>query len=145
MKTRLCVAAFAVIALVAAVTLRAADEAPALKCPVSGQPAKADKTADFNGGKVQFCCDNCPKAFAADSAKFAAKANLQLVQTKQLKQTACPLTGKPCAADKSVDVAGVKVGLCCGGCLAKASKASGDDLISLIFTDTTKGFKAASK
>ena len=136
MKTRLYVAALAVVALVAANTLRAAD-APALKCPVSGQPTKADKTVDFNGGKVQFCCENCPKEFAKN------KANMQLVQSGQLKQTACPLTGKPAAADKSVEVGGVKVGLCCGGCLAKATKASGDDLVNLIFADTSKGFKAA--
>ncbi len=142
MKTRLCVAALAVVALVAANTLRAAD-APALKCPVSGQPTKADKTVDFNGGKVQFCCENCPKEFAKNTDKYKAKANMQLVQSGQLKQTACPLTGKPAAADKSVDVGGVKVGLCCGGCLAKATKASGDDLVNLIFADTSKGFKAA--
>ncbi len=142
MKSRLCFAALAVAALVAAHSLRAAD-APALKCPVSGQPTKADKTVDFNGGKVQFCCENCPKAFAKDTAKYAGKANLQLIQTGQLKQTACPLTGKPCADDKSVEVAGVKVGLCCGNCLAKATKATGDDQINLLLSDTSKGFKAA--
>jgi YHS domain-containing protein len=144
MKTRFCFAALAVVALVAAHSLRAAD-APALKCPVSGEPAKADKTADFNGGKVQFCCENCPKAFAKDPSKYAAKANLQLAQTGQLKQFACPLKGKPCAEDKSVEVGGVKVGLCCGGCLAKAKMASGDELVTLIFKDPSKGFKAASK
>ena len=145
MKSRFCFAALAVVALVVSNSLRAADE-PALKCPVSGQPAKADKTADFNGGKVQFCCENCPKAFAADTTgKFAGKANLQLFQTGQLKQVACPLTGKPCAEDKMVEVGGKKVGLCCGGCLAKATKAAGDDQINLLFKDTTKGFKAASK
>ena len=50
-----------------------------------------------------------------------------------------------CAADKSVEVEGVKVGLCCGGCLGKAKKVSGDELITLLFKDTSKGFKAASK
>ncbi len=144
MKSRLCLAALAVVALVAASSLRAAD-APALKCPVSGKAVDASKTADFNGGKVAFCCGNCPKAFAADSKKYAAKANLQLVQSKQLTQVKCPLTGKDCAPDKAVEVEGVKVGLCCAGCLGKASKVSGDELISLIFSDTSKGFKAATK
>lgn len=144
MKSRLCLVALAVVALVAASTLRAAD-APALKCPVSGKAVDATKTVDFNGGKVAFCCGNCPKAFDADKAKFAAKANLQLVQSKQLTQVKCPLTGKDCAPDKSVEVDGVKVGLCCAGCLGKAKKASGDELITLIFGDTSKGFKAASK
>lgn len=145
MKSRFCVAALAVVALVAANALRAADDKPALKCPVSGKAVDATKTVDFNGGKVAFCCENCPKAFNANSAKFAAKANLQLVQSGQLKQAACPFTGKPCAEGKTVEVAGVKVGFCCGNCQGKASKASGDELIGMIFGDTSKGFKAASK
>jgi hypothetical protein len=62
-----------------------------------------------------------------------------------LKQVKCPLTGKAINPEKSVDVAGVKVGLCCGGCLAKASKATGDEQINLLFSDTKKGFEAASK
>jgi YHS domain-containing protein len=144
MKSRLCLAALAVVALVAASTLRAAD-APALKCPVSGKPVDATKTVDFNGGKVAFCCENCPKAFAKDTKKYAAKANLQLAQSGQLTQVKCPLTGKDVAADKSVEVEGVKVGLCCAGCLGKTKKVSGDDLITLIFSDTSKGFKPASK
>ncbi len=142
MKTRLCFAAVAVVALVAASTLRAADKAE-LKCPVSGKAVDATKTVEFNGGKVAFCCGNCPKAFSAAPEKFAAKANLQLVQSEQLKQVKCPLTGKPIAADKSVDVEGVTVGLCCAGCLGKAKKASGDDLITLLFKDTKKGFEPA--
>jgi hypothetical protein len=145
MKNRFVVAGLAVLALVVANSLRAADEKPALKCPVSGQAAKADKTVDFNGGKVEFCCENCPKAFNANSAKFAGKANLQLIQSGQLKQVKCPLTGRPCAADKSVDIAGVKVALCCGGCLAKATKVSGDEQINLLLSDTSKGYEAAKK
>ena len=129
MKTRLFLAAVAVVALFAVGSLRAEDEKPALKCPVSGQPAKADHKVAFNGGEVEFCCPNCPKAFNANSEKFAAKANLQLAQTGQLKQVACPLTGKPAAADKVVEVEGVKVGVCCGGCLAKAKKAEGAELV----------------
>ena len=90
MKIRYSMAALAVVGLMAASVLRAAD-APALKCPVSGQPAKADKTADFNGGKVQFCCDKCPVAFANDSAKFAGKANLQLVPDRSTQAGQVPV------------------------------------------------------
>jgi YHS domain-containing protein len=42
-------------------------------CPVSGAPIKADKVAEHDGKKVYFCCDNCPKAFAKDPAKFLSK------------------------------------------------------------------------
>jgi YHS domain-containing protein len=135
--------AFAAVVMLGATTLRAADVE--LKCPLSGKAVNAEQTADFNGGKVAFCCPNCKAAFAKAPDKFAAKANLQLVQSKQLKQVACPLTGKPAAADKTVEVEGVSVGLCCGGCLAKAKKASGDDLIALLFKNTEKGFKPAEK
>jgi len=145
MRARLIVAVCAAVALIAVQGLRAADEKPALKCPVSGQPAKADKTVDFNGGKVQFCCENCPKAFNANSKKFAGKANLQLIQSGQLVQVKCPLTGRPMAADKAVEIAGVKIGVCCGNCLAKATKASGDEQIDLLLSDTSKGFEAVKK
>ncbi|HEV3137880.1 MAG TPA: hypothetical protein VGZ26_08240 [Pirellulales bacterium] len=143
MKSRFCFAALAVVALVVANSLRAADE-PALKCPVSGKAVDATKTVDFNGGKVAFCCENCPKAFTANTDKFKAKANLQLFQSGQLKQVKCPLTGKDVNPEKMVEVGGKKVGLCCGNCLAKATKLTGDEQIDLLFKDTTKGFKAAS-
>jgi hypothetical protein len=110
---------------------------------VSGKPVDETKTVEFNGGKVAFCCGNCPKAFEANKEKFGAKANHQLVASGQLKQVKCPLTGRAMAADKSVDVDGVSVSLCCAGCLGKAKKASGDELITLLFKDTSKGFEAA--
>ncbi len=145
MKTRMLLAALAVVSMFAVSTLRAADEKAELKCPVSGKPASADHKVAFNGGEVEFCCPNCPKAFNANPEKFAAKANLQLVQSGQLKQVKCPLTGRPMADDKVVSVEGVKVKLCCGGCLAKAKKVEGDELIGLLFKNTSKGFETAEK
>ncbi len=142
MKARIFLMALAAVALLGTTTLRADDAE--VKCPLSGKAVDAAQTADFNGGSVAFCCKNCKAAFAKAPEKFAAKANLQLVQTKQLKQVCCPLTEKPCADGKTVEVEGVKVGVCCGGCLAKAKKASGDDLIALLFS-TGKGFKPASE
>jgi YHS domain-containing protein len=142
MKARIFLMALAAVALLGTTTLRADDIE--LKCPLSGKAVNAEQTADFNGGTVAFCCKNCKAAFAKAPEKFAAKANLQLVQSKQLKQVACPLTAKPIAAGKVVEVEGVKVGVCCPGCLAKAKKLSGDDLIALLFT-TGKGFEPASE
>lgn len=146
MKLRLFVAALAVGVLIAAGSLRAADDDKvALKCPVSGKAASPDHVVAFNGGDVEFCCPNCPGAFAKNKKKFAGKANLQLVQSKQLKQVKCPLTGRPCKADKTVEVEGVKVALCCDGCLGKMKKLSGDDLINALLADTSKGFEPAKK
>jgi YHS domain-containing protein len=113
------------------------------KCPVSGKDAIKDSAADYKGAKVYFCCENCPKAFAGDTAKYAAKANLQLVATGQAKQTKCPLQGRPVNAQQTVEVAGVKVGLCCGNCKGKLAGAKGDDQIAMAFADGPfgKGFE----
>ena len=73
-----------------------------IKCPVTGKAVKEASSLDFKGGKVYFCCDNCPKEFAEktkDKANkegivLAEKASAQLVSTKQAEQVKCPLTGK---------------------------------------------------
>ena len=91
------------------------DKGPNLKgvtCPISGKPVVAEGTAAHNGGTVYFCCAKCPDAFKGDTAKYAAKANAQLVQTGQAKQVKCPLKGKPVNKSHSITVAGVKIGFC---------------------------------
>jgi YHS domain-containing protein len=42
-------------------------------CPVSGKPIDVTKFVEFEGKRVAFCCDNCPKTFQADPAKFKDK------------------------------------------------------------------------
>ncbi len=155
MKTR---TIFALVLLVAvaglvAGALLAADPAPSspkpnlenAKCPVSGKAVKADDWVAFENGKVYFCCENCPAAFKKDSAKYAAKAHLQMVQTGQLKEVACPLTGKPLNPETAIDVGGVKVAFCCNNCKGKVEKASGDEKISMVFKDVSKGYKPANE
>lgn len=51
------------------------------KCPVSGRAIDVSKTVEHKGEKVYFCCENCPKAFAADPEKYVAKLP-QLKETK---------------------------------------------------------------
>ena len=105
------------------------------KCPVSGAAAKEDKTVDYKGGKVYFCCENCPKAFAKDTAKFATKANHQLVATGQAKQAKCPISGAKLNAEKTVKVGGVEVQFCCEKCQGKVAAAEGDAQLELVFAD----------
>jgi len=146
MKSRILFAIVIGSALAIAQSLVAADKAAdyQAKCPVSGGPAKADKTVDFAGGKVQFCCEKCPEAFKADSKKYAAKAALQMVGTGQLKQVACPYTAKPINADAVVDVEGVEVAFCCPNCKAATEKA--EDKVAKVFGgDLSKGFTAQTK
>jgi len=107
-----------------------------VKCIVAAKnDAKADKTRDYKGGKVYFCCDMCPKAFDKDEKKFASKANAQLVQTAQAKQGKCPITGKDVDATKELTVGGAKVQFCCDNCKGKVAKATGDDQLNLVFSE----------
>lgn len=140
MRARFIFTALACLPLAFA-TLLAADKEEKkfdCKCPVSGQPAKEESSVAYRGRKVYFCCDNCPDSFKADRKKFGAAANHQLLVTGQLTQIACPLTGRKVNPDKTVEVNGVSVGLCCDGCLGKAKKS--DNLVALLFTKTDKGF-----
>ena len=142
MKIRMMLTMAVMALLVAAGSLQADSKpGPDVKCPISGKAVNPDATADFNGGKVYFCCEKCPQAFAADTAKFAAKANHQLVQTGQLKQTACPLAGKPVNPATETNVQGVKVAFCCKNCQGKVAKAAGDEQLNLVFK-SGKGFSA---
>jgi YHS domain-containing protein len=144
----LCLSAAAVLVCAFAVAEEAA-KAPELKCVVAGTPAKADKSAEYKGGKVNFCCDNCKAKFAADPAKYAVAANHQLVQTGQAKQEKCPLSGGPTKADKTVEIAGAKVAFCCENCQGKV--AAEKDLAKqkeMVFSDaafTKAGFKVEKK
>jgi YHS domain-containing protein len=125
------------------VAYAAEEKAKAFKasCPLSGKAALEDKTADYKGGKVYFCCENCPKAFAKDPAKFATKANQQLVATGQTTQAKCPLTGGKLNPDASLEIGGAKVNFCCNNCKGKVAEAKGDAQADLVFSDAafTKG------
>lgn len=118
-----------------------------LKCPVSGAKAKTEQAVDHNGGKVYFCCEKCPKAFAADTAKFAAKANAQLVQSGQASQVKCPLSGAKLNPEQKSTVAGVEVGFCCEKCKGKVDAAKGDEQLNLVLSDAAfkKGFEIKKK
>jgi len=105
------------------------------KCVVSGAPAKEDKTVDYKGGKVYFCCGNCPKAFEKDVAKYATKANHQLAATGQAKQAKCPISGGKLNAEKTVNVGGVEVQFCCEKCQGAVAKAEGDAQVEMVFSD----------
>jgi YHS domain-containing protein len=134
------VGALAILMFVA--VAQAADVSNA-KCPISGKPAKEDAAVDFDGGKVYMCCNNCPKAFEANKAKFATKAHHQMAVTGQAKQENCPFSGKPMKSDQTTDVDGVSVGFCCANCKGKVEKADANKKLDLVFGDN--GFKKAFK
>ena len=146
MKSRAvaCVAALFVAVVCSAVFVSAAVKEPKdAKCPVSGKPCDASKSASFAGGSVYFCCGNCAAAFGKDSAKFAAKAHQQMVSTGQLKQKGCPFSGGPVKAGTQLTIGDAEVGFCCNNCKGKVEKASPDEQVNLVFGDVSKGFAPA--
>jgi YHS domain-containing protein len=105
------------------------------KCPVSGADAKKEQAAKYKEKDVYFCCEKCKAAFEADSAKYATKANHQLVQTKQFRQTQCPLSGGKVNKEQSVKVEGVKVTFCCDKCKGAIEAASKEDQLTKVFAE----------
>ena len=138
------IALIATVAFLSTASLYGAKEVKldGIKCPVSGKAVKAEHAEGYKKtAKVYFCCPNCPKAFAGNTAKFAAKANQQLYATGQATAVKCPLTGKPINAVQKVTINGKATAFCCGGCKGKVTKAK--DKITLVFADKAfaKGFK----
>lgn len=111
-------------------------------CPVSGSDAKKENSSKYRDKETYFCCEKCKAAFDAEPAKYSAKANLQLVQTKQFRQTSCPVSGSKVNKEQTIKVSGVKVGFCCDKCKGSLETASADDQLTKIFGDAvfTKSF-----
>ncbi len=147
MKTRMLVGlGLAFVAVAAVVAAEGAKiKIEGVKCVVAAsKDAKEANGVAYKGGKVFFCCMNCPKAFAADTAKFASKANHQLVATGQAKQTLCPFSGEATDASTKITVAGADVAFCCDKCKGKAEASK--EQVELIFNDKAfekAGFKVA--
>ena len=129
---------------VSAGTLDAADLSNA-KCPVSAQPVSEDASVKYKNADLYFCCNNCPKAFAKDEAKFATKANYQLVASGQYKQKACPFSGRKLNPATAIKLVNVPVTFCCNNCKNKANDAEGEAQLELVFSEAAfaKGFEKA--
>jgi YHS domain-containing protein len=144
MKSRMFLGLGLVLVAVAAVVAAEGVKLDGIKCVVAAKnPAKEANAVDYKGGKVFFCCQNCPKTFSKDPAKFATAANQQLVATGQAKQTACPLSGKDIAADTKISVNGTDVAFCCNNCKGAVEKS--DKAAEMVFSDKAfeKGFKVS--
>lgn len=120
-----------------------------VNCPVAGKEIKiADaKVVEYRKAKVYVCCDGCKGKMEKDSTAFAAKANQQLVTTRQFRQTKCPMSGGKIDKDQKVKVGGTMVKFCCDKCKGKAEGAKGADQLAMVFGDEAfeKAFVAAKK
>lgn len=145
MKARILLASVAASLLIAVGGLVAAEKAGKEKefkatCPVSSKPAIESSYVEENGKKVYFCCKNCPKAYAKDPKKFANKTRKQLLETEQIVQVACPVSGQPIDEEAMVEYGDGKVGFCCEKCVAKFEKAGDDEKLKILFAELEKGF-----
>lgn len=142
-RSLLAVTALAIFSLAA--TAGAAEK---LACPVSGKPVKnKEVTADYKGGQVVFCCPGCPSGFKKNTAKYAVKANKQLVDSGQAKQAGCPISGRKLDPSTAITVDGTEVSFCCKNCKAKVAKLKGDAQVAKVFADKPfeKAFEVAKK
>ncbi|MCA9201763.1 MAG: hypothetical protein KDA59_01890 [Planctomycetales bacterium] len=136
MKNKLTVVLASALLLTATAFAAESISLEGIKCVVAGgKDAKAANSAEYKGGQVFFCCGNCPKAFEANTAKYAARANAQLVATKQAKQGACPLSGGKLNPDTAIEVAGAKVCFCCNNCKGKVAGLQGDEQLNAVFSE----------
>jgi YHS domain-containing protein len=147
MKTRWIVISLGVAMLLAAGKLTASEEETAIKefaatCPVSGKPAIESSFVELpkGGGKVYFCCTNCPKAYQANPEKYELKVRRQLLETGQIVQVACPVSGQAVDEETMVDVGHAKAGFCCEKCLAKYNASDDEGKLKILFADLKKGF-----
>ncbi|MBX7167281.1 MAG: hypothetical protein K1X74_13205 [Pirellulales bacterium] len=108
-------------------------------CPMSGKPAKEDCCSELSGKKVYFCCGNCQSSFDKDP-KATAKVHLQWLETAQMLQVGCPLSGKPVNPDTMCDLGNAKVGFCCKNCMGKFQKASDEEKLAMCCEDISKGY-----
>ena len=149
-RIALVAACAALLSLVSATNAEEAKkEVTTVKCVVAGKEIKIDgaKTVSYKDATVYVCCNNCKAKMEEDSKQFAVKANHQLFLTGQAKQVKCPIAGRPINDEKTVKMAGVKVGFCCGNCQKKAASAEGDEQLKIAFSDAAfkKGFEINKK
>jgi hypothetical protein len=105
-------------------------------CIMAKNGVKKEQSVAYRDGMVYFCCARCKAGFEKDTAKFATKANQQLVQTKQYVQKKCPFSGQAVDEAQSVKVGDTVVHFCCDQCVAKVESASDDEAkATLIFAD----------
>lgn len=112
---------------------RGASVDAAVKCPVSGHPATRSIATGYSGAQLYFCCPECVEPFQKDPARFAARANRQLVATGQAEQVGCPVTGRTPRPELSLTVDDMIVHFCCSACKARIAQADANGQLDLVF------------
>lgn len=107
------------------------------KCPMSGKPVNAEKFVSYKDSKVYLCCGGCVKGFEGklkSDKTLAAKANHQLVATKQASQVKCAMNGRGKVNEKTMTkFAGTQVGFCCKNCQGKFADMEDAEKVQTVF------------
>jgi hypothetical protein len=91
-------------------------------CPIMNKPVKPDVTGDLDGVRMRFCCAGCDKKLRKDPAAAYAKLGYGYIPAViDLRNTTCPISGKPAGADFA-DADGIRVHLCGPDCAAEFQK-----------------------
>jgi YHS domain-containing protein len=122
-----------IVALCAASHLFAAEKEFKATCPVAGKPASKDISMKFEGKKLYFDSQECMENFKKNRKPFVVKANRQLVETGQAVQVGCPTCGRPCVADFTLDVGGIKVLFGCPGSKGRVEVLEPEERIAAVF------------
>ncbi len=111
-----------------------------VQCPVSGRAAQGGETVSYMGKTVYFCCPGCPGAFKKNPAKFAAKAKMQFLETKQMIQVACPVSGRAIDESTAVEFGATKIAFCCPNCQKKFAGADEAGKLKIVMAKFDKTF-----
>jgi hypothetical protein len=85
-------------------------------CPIMGKPAKPDVTGDQAGVRMHYCCAGCDKKAKKDpAATYKALGYGYIPSVVDLRNTACPMSGKP-VGEAFGDADGIRVRFCCPNC-----------------------------
>jgi len=107
-------------------------------CVVSGGPAKKENVVKVGSKEVYFCCENCPKAYKADPKKFDLKVKQQWLETSQITQVGCPVSGKAVDPAATSKLGKATIAFCCEGCKGEFDGA--DDKAKSAFGNFDKAF-----
>jgi YHS domain-containing protein len=93
------------------------------ECPIMAKPSKPGFTTDVDGVRVHYCCNKCPAKATKDLAGTYEKLGYGYIPAViDLRNTTCPMSGKPVADGKFADHDGIRVHFCCDDCPAAFAK-----------------------
>lgn len=91
------------------------------RCPIRGEPAKADVAVVFQGRKVHFCCPGCDESFNKEPNKRLALLTIEGLKDAGNKN--CPImSGEKVVPDSFLVYRKDLINLCCPECVEDFSK-----------------------